>query len=105
MSLVLAHEWGHAVQRRGSVDQTLPTVVRELQADCFAGAWAGDATGENGRIRVGPTELDTATAGYLLFRDPTGTSARASGAHGVFEIYPHCNDARASYLTSALEPI
>lgn len=30
---------------------------------------------------------------------------RASGAHGVFEIYPHCNDARASFLTSALEPI
>lgn len=82
VSLVLAHEWGHAVQRRGSVDQTLPTVVRELQADCFAGAWAGDAMGENGTIRVGPTELDTATAGYLLFRDPTGTSARASGAHG-----------------------
>ncbi len=30
---------------------------------------------------------------------------RASGAHGVFELYPHCNDARASYAMSALDPI
>ena len=30
---------------------------------------------------------------------------RASGAHGVFESYPHCNDARASFALSALDPI
>jgi uncharacterized protein len=34
--LVIAHEWGHAVQRRLSAD--LVTLDAELQADCLAGA-------------------------------------------------------------------
>jgi anti-sigma B factor antagonist len=30
---------------------------------------------------------------------------RASGAHGVFEVYPHCNDARAAFAASATHSI
>lgn len=90
VSLVLAHEWGHAIQARVGVDPTLPTIVRELQADCLAGAWAGQAMaggvdpegGMPGLVPVGEEELDVATAGYLLFRDPTGTEAAQPGAHG-----------------------
>lgn len=50
---VVAHEWGHHIQNlSGTMDQmdrqdTGPTsdaVRLELQADCFAGAWAGAAT-------------------------------------------------------------
>ncbi|RXZ71958.1 neutral zinc metallopeptidase [Agromyces albus] len=50
---VIAHEWGHHVQNiagileRSQDGQTGPTsnAVRvELQADCFAGAWAADAS-------------------------------------------------------------
>lgn len=49
---VVAHEWGHHVQNlAGTLEaaqdgQTGPTsnsVRTELQADCFAGAWVGDA--------------------------------------------------------------
>ncbi|MFF2371813.1 neutral zinc metallopeptidase [Agromyces sp. NPDC058110] len=49
---VVAHEWGHHVQNlSGTLEaaqdgQTGPTsnsVRTELQADCFAGAWVGDA--------------------------------------------------------------
>lgn len=34
--LIVAHEWGHAVQNRLNVG--LRAVAEELQADCFAGA-------------------------------------------------------------------
>ncbi|MCI0572182.1 MAG: STAS domain-containing protein [Myxococcaceae bacterium] len=30
---------------------------------------------------------------------------RASGAHGVFEVYPHCNDARAAFSVVPTDPI
>ncbi len=36
--VVMAHEWGHAVQARSNF--TARTVTKELQADCFAGAWS-----------------------------------------------------------------
>jgi predicted metalloprotease len=37
----LAHEWGHAIQGRSNF--TARTVTKDLQADCFAGAWAKHA--------------------------------------------------------------
>jgi len=41
IGIVLAHEYGHAIQQRsGVLDLNLPTVTSEQQADCFAGAWA-----------------------------------------------------------------
>jgi predicted metalloprotease len=57
---VVAHEWGHHIQNlsgtfsRADTSQTGPTsdsVRLEVQADCFAGAWAGAASStldENG---------------------------------------------------------
>lgn len=50
---VVAHEWGHHVQNitgimsgvdRRSTGPTSDAVRLELQADCFAGAWAGEAS-------------------------------------------------------------
>ena len=80
--LVLAHEWGHAIQDRAQ-NARKPTILKELQADCFAGSWlarvaAGDATGVD--LRKG--ELDSALAALLSFRDPVGTSPDQEGAHG-----------------------
>lgn len=80
VSLVLAHEWGHAVQSR-VLDSRLPTIVSELQADCYAGAWAGYAV-DGGLVDVGPSELDVATAGFLYFRDPVAAGRNDPGAHG-----------------------
>lgn len=65
---VVAHEWGHHVQNLAGVlersqdGQTGPTsnAVRvELQADCFAGAWVGDAS------------ETTDASGVSLLRTPT----------------------------------
>lgn len=46
--VVLAHEWGHVVQVHNpdidlpTIDPTSAPAERELQADCFAGAWAAE---------------------------------------------------------------
>ncbi|MCB2223437.1 MAG: neutral zinc metallopeptidase [Actinobacteria bacterium] len=81
VSLVLAHEWGHVVQARVGVEG--PGIMLELQADCFAGAWAADVDGGGSEVlALRPGDLDEAVAGYLLFRDPPGTSPGAPDAHG-----------------------
>ncbi len=81
VALVLAHEYGHAIQERG--DEAAPTILLELQADCFAGAWAGTlARGESELLSLVEDDLDEAIGGYLEFRDPIGTPADDPFAHG-----------------------
>ena len=80
--IVLAHEWGHAIQNRsGFFDQNQLTVTSELQADCFAGAWSAHAK-ESGAFKVNAAELDKALAGILDLRDSPGSSAEDPNAHG-----------------------
>jgi predicted metalloprotease len=82
VALVAAHEIGHAIQERTgtSADSTIPL---ELQADCFAGAWAQHATTtKNDPLNLKEKDLDEALSGYLYFRDPTGTDPTTEGAHG-----------------------
>ncbi|CAN5821067.1 neutral zinc metallopeptidase [soil metagenome] len=81
MAVVMAHEWGHAIQERAGV--TEPTVVLELQADCFAGAWARYARDDDrSRFNVSVEELDLALAGILALRDAPGALASDPNAHG-----------------------
>ncbi len=83
-ALVMAHEFGHAVQGRESPDSTL-SIVYETQADCFAGAWSAwvaDDQAEHFYIR--PAELDDVLAGYLLLRDAPGSGPMEDGAHGSY---------------------
>ncbi|KAA0081033.1 peptidase [Mycolicibacterium sp. P9-64] len=80
--VVLAHEWGHAMQQRsGYFDQNKLTVSSELQADCFAGGWARHAK-DDGVFEVSSGDLDSALAGILDLRDSPGTNAKDSSAHG-----------------------
>jgi predicted metalloprotease len=52
-ALVLAHEWGHLVQARVYPQFNYKTTIRiELQADCYAGAWALEMK-RQGRVDVG----------------------------------------------------
>jgi predicted metalloprotease len=91
VALVLAHEWGHAVQQRGSVQG--PTILRELQADCFAGAWVGSLADRRSDLAVLAEDLDTAAAGFLIFRDPVGIGANSGNAHGnAFDRLGHFGD-------------
>jgi predicted metalloprotease len=83
VGVVFAHEYGHAIQvRLGRTDQ--PTVVLEQQADCFAGAWLGDALAghSNAFKKITSSQLDNTVAGLLMLRDQPGTPAQDAGAHG-----------------------
>jgi predicted metalloprotease len=83
VGVVMAHEYGHAIQSRlGGTDQ--PTVVLEQQADCFAGAWLADVQAGRSTAFKKPstTQIDNTVAGILMLRDQPGTPALAEGAHG-----------------------
>lgn len=83
VGVVMAHEYGHAVQvRLGDTGQ--PTVVLEQQADCFAGSWLADVrAGHSSAFKnITAAQLDDTVAGILMLRDQPGTSAVADGAHG-----------------------
>lgn len=82
---VLAHELGHAVQTRAhSVHLFTRTIVKEQQADCFAGVylhWV--AQGRSTRFALNTTDgLDRVLAGGITLRDPSDESENAPGAHG-----------------------
>ncbi|QXG76993.1 neutral zinc metallopeptidase [Modestobacter sp. L9-4] len=83
-ALVMAHEFGHAVQARVGYPVERSINV-ETQADCFAGAWtAWVAGGDAPHNAIRPGELDQVLRGYLLLRDPVGTGTRESQAHGSY---------------------
>jgi predicted metalloprotease len=81
VAVVLAHEWGHAIQARAHLDE--PTVTLELQADCFAGAWVAHVTeDDDARFDVTTEQLDKSLAGILSLRDAPGSEADDPNAHG-----------------------
>lgn len=70
---VLAHEFGHALQVMGNLATSKdPTIVREQQADCFAGVylwWV--AEGNSSRFTLSTAAgLDHVLAGIITTRDP-----------------------------------
>ena len=81
MGIVLAHEYGHAIQSRvGALDQFLATIYTEQQADCFAGAWAGQAyRGESPLLRLGDADVRAGLIAMLEVRDPVGTDQFVAG--------------------------
>lgn len=73
VAMVLAHEYGHAIQyHSGMADDDTPTLVAEQQADCLAGAymrWV--AEDESPRFTLSTGEgLNNVLAAVIGFRDP-----------------------------------
>jgi len=85
MAVVIAHEYGHAIQDRiGALDRALPTVVTEQQADCLAGAWLGRASGGGSSIlRAGPDAVRAGLIALINVRDPLGVATTTPGGHGT----------------------
>ena len=82
LGIVFAHEFGHAVQVRAGTNG--PTVLLELQADCFAGAWSRDVEEGNSEFfELTLDDLDKAVAGFLELRDGVGVAAEDPAAHGT----------------------
>ena len=83
IGIVLAHEFGHAIQQRsGVLLQNLPTVTTEQQADCFAGAWAGRAARGEGGITFSDADVRAGLIAMLEVRDPVGIDQFTPGGHG-----------------------
>ncbi|HEY4627351.1 MAG TPA: hypothetical protein VIH01_15135 [Blastococcus sp.] len=80
-ALVMAHEFGHAVQVRTTSPPS--SIATETQADCLAGSWTRwVAEGKAKHSRIRAPELDQVLRGYVQLRDPVGTSTSAQAAHG-----------------------
>jgi predicted metalloprotease len=73
MTLVLAHEYGHAVQQQADLrSKNTPTLVAEQQADCFAGAymrWVAEDKSPRFTLSTGEG-LNNVLAAVIAFRDP-----------------------------------
>ncbi len=79
-AVILAHEWGHAVQARLGLVKWRVDELRELNADCWAGAWAGGAISPG---VISPSDLQTAAHAMYLTGDPHWVSWLAPDAHGT----------------------
>lgn len=75
---VLAHEWGHHVQLVLGIEHEL-TIDRELQADCFAGAYAQRAL-RQGYLQEG--DVTEAMVINIMSGDPIEMEEMVDGAHG-----------------------
>jgi len=84
IGIVLAHEYGHAIQQRiGALNQRLDTITTEQQADCVAGAWAGRAfRGESPYVRFSDDDVRSGLIAMLEVRDPVGFDQSDPGGHG-----------------------
>ncbi len=84
VAVVLAHEFGHAVQARaGEWEQ--PGVLKEQQADCFAGAWSAHvASGASDLIRFDDKDIRAGLVAMINVRDPIeGSGLNDPDAHGT----------------------
>lgn len=76
--LVLAHEWGHAVQQQ--LDIRGPSILLELQADCFAGMWMGESAVQSGLLDE--NDFAQALTGLLQLSDRLEVLPHDPSAHG-----------------------
>ena len=73
VSMVLAHEYGHAISRAAGLSAIgTPTLVAEQQADCLGGAymrWVAEGNSPRFSLSTGDG-LNNVLAGVISFRDP-----------------------------------
>jgi predicted metalloprotease len=78
--LVVAHEWGHAIQNR--LDPSLVPQAQELQADCFAGAALAGAI-QDGELELETGDTEEITAAFVALGDAEPWTDQSS--HGTAE--------------------
>jgi predicted metalloprotease len=83
VALLFGHEVGHAIQDRlGTIDD-MPSIAKETQADCAAGAfteWVLNLKAPHWRVST--AELEKVLVGYIQLRDPNPHSPSDEGTHG-----------------------
>lgn len=86
VGVVLAHEFGHAIQSRAGIfDLKLLTVATEQQADCFAGAWAAHVSrGESDELTFTDADVRDGLIAMIQVADPIGIDVNVDAdAHGT----------------------
>jgi predicted metalloprotease len=84
VAVVLAHEFGHAVQvRAGAFNEA--TILKEQQADCFAGAWTAHVSrGESEVINFTDEDIAGGLIAMIEVRDPVKLGGTIdSSSHGT----------------------
>jgi predicted metalloprotease len=84
-AVILAHEWGHAIQSpaRNDVMYSLRSTTIELQADCFAGAWVGHVQIDTiDGLSFSEADITGALLGMMQIGDSPGDSSYDANAHG-----------------------
>jgi hypothetical protein len=85
VAVVMAHEFGHAMQGRFGFAESGRSIQDETQADCLAGAWtAWVAADEAEHVSIRTPDLDDVLRGFLLLRDDVGSDPEDSQAHGSY---------------------
>ncbi len=73
ITMVLAHEYGHSVQKQARLNKRgVPTLVAEQQADCFSGAymrWVAEDNSDRFTLSTGDG-LNNLLISMISFRDP-----------------------------------
>lgn len=84
VAVVLAHEFGHAIQARAG-EWLQPGLLKEQQADCFAGAWSAHvASGASDVIRFDDADVRAGLVAMIYVRDPLdGGGLSDPLAHGT----------------------
>jgi len=78
---ILAHEWGHAMQHLLNAQFSFP-IERELQADCYAGAFARS---ESFTTRLESNDIGKAISALMEAGDNPTSSMLAGQAHGTWQ--------------------
>ncbi|HEX3052322.1 MAG TPA: neutral zinc metallopeptidase [Aggregatilineaceae bacterium] len=84
VATILAHEWGHSISWQiGYFDGAAFTIQTELQADCFAGAYASYLdSGKSQYLVLEEGDLEEGANSLFRFGDPEGGSWFDPNAHG-----------------------
>ena len=85
VAVVMAHEFGHAMQGRFGFAASGRSIQDETQADCLAGAWTRWVDdGKAAHVSMRTPELDDVVRGFLLLRDQVGSDPGDTQAHGSY---------------------
>jgi predicted metalloprotease len=77
--VVIAHEWGHSIQEQLEYDGI--SIQRELQADCYAGAYSRYAVNDSEKVIIEDGDIDEATDSLFEAGDGGGSWFERN-AHG-----------------------